>query len=103
MPHVVDRALAKLQDPAYRPARPPHALPPVPIGGRVGVGREGTLSVLLRGFQYFSTFDGPETARSIDLARWGWLWWLAITEDCPPGEGMALEIDKIFWETKQAP
>ena len=40
MPHVVDRALAKLQDPAYRPARPSHALPPVPIGGRVGVGRE---------------------------------------------------------------
>ncbi|MCU1610927.1 MAG: hypothetical protein JWM45_2843 [Pseudonocardiales bacterium] len=59
----------------------------------------GTLSVLLRDSQYFSTFDGPETARSIDLARWGWLWWLAITEDCPPGEGMALEIDKIFWRT----
>jgi hypothetical protein len=27
--------------------------------------------------------------------------WLAIPEVCPPGEGMALEIDKIFWETKQ--
>jgi hypothetical protein len=21
---------------------------------------------------------------------------------CPPGEGMILEIDKIFWRTKQA-
>jgi hypothetical protein len=33
-------------------------------------------------------------------------WWMAIPETCPPGEGMAfeidkIEIDKIFWETKQ--
>jgi hypothetical protein len=28
--------------------------------------------------------------------------WLAIPEVCLPGEGMILEIDKIFWETKQA-
>jgi hypothetical protein len=26
----------------------------------------------------------------------------AIPEICPPGEGMACQIDKIFWETKQA-
>ena len=27
--------------------------------------------------------------------------WLAIPEVCPPGEGMALEIDKTIWVTKQ--
>jgi hypothetical protein len=27
---------------------------------------------------------------------------LAIPEVCPPGEGTVVEIDKIFWETKQA-
>jgi hypothetical protein len=25
-----------------------------------------------------------------------------IPEICPPGEGTILQIDKIFWETKQA-
>jgi hypothetical protein len=24
-------------------------------------------------------------------------WWLAIPEICPPGEGVVLQIDKIFW------
>jgi hypothetical protein len=28
----------------------------------------------------------------------GGFWWLAIPEVCPPGEGMVLEIDKIFWD-----
>jgi hypothetical protein len=28
--------------------------------------------------------------------------WLSTPEICPPGEGMVLQIDKIFWETKQA-
>jgi hypothetical protein len=27
---------------------------------------------------------------------------LAISETCPPGEGMVRQIDQIFWETKQA-
>ena len=30
------------------------------------------------------------------------LTWPAISEICPPGEGTVVEIDKIFWETKQA-
>jgi hypothetical protein len=28
-------------------------------------------------------------------------WGLDIPEVCPPGEGMVIEIDKIFWQTKQ--
>lgn len=27
--------------------------------------------------------------------------WLTIPEICPPGEGTALQIDKIFWKTEQ--
>jgi hypothetical protein len=27
---------------------------------------------------------------------------VAISETCPPGEGVLLKIDKIFWETKLA-
>lgn len=29
--------------------------------------------------------------------------WPAISEICPPGEGMILEIDRIFWDTRRRP
>jgi hypothetical protein len=65
------------QDPAYRPARPPHASSPALKMDAVGLARGNALG----------TSPG--------------FWVLAIPEVCPPGEGIAPEIDKIFWETKQ--
>jgi hypothetical protein len=29
--------------------------------------------------------------------------WPAISEICPPGEGMILQIDRIFWDTRRRP
>ncbi len=44
---------------------------------------------------------GDAAPRPPDSPR-HFFWWLAIPETCPPGEGTVVEIDKIFWETKQA-
>lgn len=36
------------------------------------------------------------------LAQPQQFWWLAIPKVCPRGEGMVVEIGKIFWETRAA-
>jgi hypothetical protein len=45
--------------------------------------------------------DAVGLARGNALGTSPGFWVLAIPEVCPPGEGIAPEIDKIFWETKQ--
>jgi hypothetical protein len=56
---------------------------------------------LLPGWRVVALEGGRGDAHPAHLAQRQQFWWLAIPEVCPPGEGTVVEIDKIFWETKQ--
>jgi hypothetical protein len=104
-PQVVDRELAKLQNQAYRPARPPHTSGAAPTGGCSWVDHEESS-------RYFSRFLNasrrPTAQESILHAvvvvasrRSGAARPHGIPEICPPGEDPVLQIGNIFWEIKQ--